>query len=243
MNNRGNEPSTLTVPLAEAVQPIIDIRGLRKSYRNGSVTTEVLRDIDLEVRRGEFLAIMGPSGCGKSTLLYVMGLLTHHDGGTLRVAGCDADGLADSERTQLRRNHIGFVFQRFNLLPALSAEANLRISLKLRGGDAADESVLEMLERVSLGDKRHKLPQQLSIGEQQRVAIARSLVGRPALLLADEPTGNLDSENGRKILDLLSEFHQRDGQTIVMVTHSEEAAQWADRVVRMRDGRRVDERA
>ena len=237
MNNSGAVTSAELEP-AKTGGAIIDIRSLRKSYRNGSTTTSVLRDIDVEVRRGEFLAIMGPSGCGKSTLLYIMGLLTHHDSGDFVIADRNANGLSDAERTQLRRQQIGFVFQRFNLLPALSAEGNLRMSLNLRGLSARD-GVVEMLDRVGLADKRHKRPRELSIGEQQRVAIARSLVGGPALLLADEPTGNLDSENGHRILDLLAEFHRRDGQTIVMVTHSEEAAGWADRVIRMRDRKSV----
>ncbi len=242
MNNAVHETSKVAEQRAPAdgEQAIIDIRNLRKNYVNGSVVTKVLRDVDMQVNKGEFVAIMGPSGCGKSTLLYVMGLLTHQNSGSLRIAGEDASGLGDSERTRLRREHIGFVFQRFNLLPALSAEANLRVSLKLRGMSQAD-GVTEMLDRVGLADKGHKRPRELSIGEQQRVAIARSLVGRPAILLADEPTGNLDSDNGRRILDLLAEFHKSEGQTIVMVTHSEEAAGWADRVIRMRDGQIVQE--
>jgi putative ABC transport system ATP-binding protein len=218
---------------------IVEATNLQKNYQSGSVVTPVLHGVSLSVKPGEFVAIMGPSGCGKSTLLYVLGLLTHHDGGTVSIEGFDVSALGDAARTKVRRELMGFVFQRFNLLPALSAEDNVAMTLRLKGASGRN-GVVEMLEQVGLADKRHKRPGQLSIGEQQRVAIARSLVGRPAILFADEPTGNLDSENGQKILALLSDFHRRLGQTILMVTHNDEAARWADRVVRMKDGRCVD---
>ncbi len=218
---------------------ILEARNLQKSYRDGSVVTAVLHGVGLAVEPGEFVAIMGPSGCGKSTLLYVLGLLTHHDGGTVRFEDRDISALGGAERTRLRRERMGFVFQRFNLLPALSAEDNVALPLRLRG-EAKGDGAAEMLDRVGLADKRHKRPGQLSIGEQQRVAIARSLIGQPAILFADEPTGNLDSENGERILSILSDFHRGQGQTIIMVTHNEEAALRADRVIRMKDGRCVD---
>jgi putative ABC transport system ATP-binding protein len=218
---------------------ILEARNLQKSYHDGSVVTAVLHGITLAVEPGEFMAIMGPSGCGKSTLLYVLGLLTHHDAGTVLFDGRDISSLDGAGRTRWRRERMGFVFQRFNLLPALSAEENVAMPLRLQGAAKGDGAV-EMLDRVGLADKRHKRPGQLSIGEQQRVAIARSLIGRPAILFADEPTGNLDSENGDRILSILGDFHRGQGQTIIMVTHNEEAALRADRIVRMRDGRCVD---
>jgi ABC-type lipoprotein export system ATPase subunit len=218
---------------------ILEARNLQKSYRDGSVVTAVLHGVGLAVEPGEFVAIMGPSGCGKSTLLYVLGLLTHHDSGTVRFEGRDISALGGTERTRLRRERMGFVFQRFNLLPALSAEDNVAMPLRLRG-EVKGDGAAEMLDRVGLADKRHKRPGQMSIGEQQRVAIARSLIGRPAILFADEPTGNLDSENGEKILSILGDFHRGQGQTIIMVTHNEEAALRADRIIRMKDGRCIN---
>ncbi len=181
--------------------------------------------------------IMGPSGCGKSTLLHILGLMmppTH--AAELVIEGTSALGLSDSRRTQLRREKIGFVFQRFNLLPVLSAEQNVHLALRLRGVEA-DGMVTSILEAVDLADCRRKKPGQLSIGQQQRVAIARALVTRPPLLLADEPTGNLDSDNADRILALLRGFRDRDSQTILMITHNPQCTEWADRVLRMKDGR------
>ena len=219
---------------------MIEVRDLHKSYHTRQLDTPVLHGIDLSVAQGEFLAVMGPSGCGKSTLLYVLGLMAGFDSGHVIVDGCDVSTMSEVERTRMRRERMGFVFQRFNLLPALSAEDNVGLTLRLRGQRSTD-GVVEMLERINLADKRHHRPSALSMGEQQRVAIARSLIGRPAILFADEPTGNLDSESGQRVLALLSEFHRQMGQTIVMVTHNKEAARWADRIVHMRDGRCIDE--
>ncbi len=216
---------------------ILTARSIRKSFRSDSVVTEVLRGLDLEVRRGEFVAVMGPSGCGKSTLLHILGLMmppTQAD--ELLIEGVSALNLNDSRRTQMRRDKIGFVFQRFNLLPVLSAEQNVRLALRLRGIDA-DGRVDSILSAVDLADSCKKKPNQLSIGQQQRVAIARALVTRPPLLLADEPTGNLDSDNAQRVLDLLRGFRDRDGQTILMITHNPQCTDWADRVLHMRDGR------
>ncbi len=216
---------------------ILIARGIRKSFRSGDVVTEVLRGLDVEVAAGEFVAVMGPSGCGKSTLLHILGLMmppTSAD--ELSIQGLSVLGLSDSRRTELRREKIGFVFQRFNLLPVLSAEQNVRLALRLRGTEG-NGLVDAMLEAVDLADSRRKKPGELSIGQQQRVAIARAMVTRPSLLLADEPTGNLDSDSAQKVLDLLRRFRDRDGQTIVMITHNPQCTEWADRVLRMKDGR------
>jgi len=218
--------------------PLVETRGLTKVYRADGVATPALRGVDLAVARGEFVSIMGPSGCGKSTLLYLLGLLDTPTEGTVVLAGTDTRGLADGGRTRMRREHIGFVFQRFNLLGAISAEENVALALKLRGRPVGD-APREMLAAVGLEEKRRRRPNALSIGEQQRVAIARALVTRPAVLLADEPTGNLDSEASEKVLDLIGGFHRELGQTIVLITHNEQVAARADRLVRMRDGRLV----
>jgi len=216
---------------------ILIAEGLCKSFRSGAVVTEVLRGLDLEVRRGEFVAIMGPSGCGKSTLLHVLGLMMPPTSATnLAIDGRSVLGLSDSRRTQVRREKIGFVFQRFNLLPVLSAEQNVRLALRLRGAESNGQAE-SVLADVDLTDVRGKKPRELSIGQQQRVAIARALVTRPQILLADEPTGNLDTENSRRVLDLLRRFRDRDGQTILMITHNPQCTEWADRTLHMRDGR------
>ena len=217
----------------------IQAQGLQKSYRSDGVSTPVLRGLALSVPAGRFLAIMGPSGCGKSTLLHVLGLMMRADGGRLTVLGRDVAGLSGRAQTQVRRNSIGFVFQRFNLLPSISALANVRLAGRLRG--LADRSAPErMLAEVGLdGDRLRRRPGKLSIGEQQRVAMARALIGKPALLLADEPTGNLDSENAGRILELIRRLHERLGQTTIMITHSASAADFADQVLSMKDGRIV----
>jgi putative ABC transport system ATP-binding protein len=216
--------------------PILETHGLTKTYKTGGVDTPALRGIDLVVERGEFVSIMGPSGCGKSTLLYLLGLLDTPTEGTVVLAGSDAGRLGDAARTHLRREHVGFVFQRFNLLPTLSAEANVAMALKLRGRRPGAAS-REMLSAVGLADKRRRRPSQLSVGEQQRVAIARALVTHPDVLLADEPTGNLDSEASDRVMDLFGRFHQERGQTLVLITHNEQVAARAGRLLRMRDGR------
>lgn len=219
---------------------ILETRDLTKVYRADGVATPALCGVDLAVARGEFVSVMGPSGCGKSTLLYLMGLLATPTDGTVILAGTDARGVSDGERTRLRRVHIGFVFQRFNLLPTLSAEANVALPLRLRGMTVGD-APREMLQAVGLEDKRRRRPNQLSVGEQQRVAIARALVTRPTVLLADEPTGNLDSEASGRVMDLASQLHQETEQTIVLISHNEQVAARADRLVRMRDGRLITE--
>jgi len=220
------------------MQTILETRGLTKVYRADGVATPALRGLDLAIAKGEFVSIMGPSGCGKSTLLYLMGLLDTPTEGTVILAGADTRGLSDGERTHLRRTHIGFVFQRFNLLPTISAEDNVALALRLRGLPVGPQA-REMLAAVGLEEKRRRRPNQLSVGEQQRVAIARALVTRPTLLLADEPTGNLDSEASRRIMELFLGCHRDLGQTVVLITHNEQVAAQAGRCVRMRDGRLV----
>jgi putative ABC transport system ATP-binding protein len=215
----------------------IDVRGVEHAYTHGGVVEPVLHGIGLTVRRGEFLVIMGPSGCGKSTLLNILGLMmTPTRAERVRIAGSETLGLADGDRTRLRRESIGFVFQRFNLLPTISAWRNVALPLRIRQ-QSLDGQVEEVLAQVGLERYAYKKPGHLSVGQQQRVAIARALVGRPAILLADEPTGNLDSANAEAILALLADFHRQRNQTILMITHNENLAVAADRIVHMRAGR------
>jgi putative ABC transport system ATP-binding protein len=219
---------------------MIDACNLHHAYSHGAMVEPVLHGINLRIRRGEFVVIMGPSGCGITTLLNLLGLMmlpTQAD--RLEIAGVDTRHLSDAARTRLRREAIGFVFQRFNLLPTISAYRNVVLPLHLRGIQP-DGQAAELIRRTGLQELVHKKPAQLSMGQQQRFAIARALVGRPALLLADEPTGNLDSANAEAVLSLLSEFHRDWGQTIVMITHNEHLTVAADRVLRMCDGRIID---
>ena len=216
---------------------ILQARALCKDYRDGDRVAHVLRSIDLDVSRGEFVAIMGPSGCGKTTLLHILGLMSPPTSAAeLRIDGVDCLRLSDGKRTRVRRECVGFVFQRFNLLTTLSARRNVELALQLRDAPV-DGQVSEVLDRVGLSGVAHRKPGQLSIGEQQRAAIARAVVTRPKLLLADEPTGNLDSENAEAVMRLFRHFHDAWGITIVMITHSRECAEAADRVIRMKDGR------
>jgi ABC-type lipoprotein export system ATPase subunit len=216
---------------------MISVAGVHHTYQHGTVNEPVLHGIDLQVRRGEFLIIMGPSGCGKTTLLNILGLMMPPTrAASVRIAGRETLGLPEGARTQLRRETIGFVFQRFNLLPTISARRNVALPLKIRKAPL-DGQVEPLLERVGVAAFAHKKPGQLSVGQQQRIAIARALIGRPALVLADEPTGNLDSANAEAILSLLSEFHRQWGQTVLMITHNERLTVKADRIIRMRDGR------
>ena len=216
-------------------ETILEVRDLRKSYFVAQREIPVLRGTNLRISGGEFLAIMGPSGCGKSTLLFHMGAMMRPTSGTVTIGGQDLSRLGDSALTRLRRERIGFVFQRFNLLPALDAEANVRLALAIRGRPHAD-GVGEILSQMGLEDKRRHRPNELSIGEQQRVAIARAIIHGPDILLADEPTGNLDSDNAAQILSLFRALNRERGQTIVMITHNKDAAALADRIVQMKDG-------
>jgi putative ABC transport system ATP-binding protein len=217
--------------------PIIEVNGLTKTYQVGDVPVHALRGVDLEVRRTEFVAIIGASGSGKSTLFHVLGGLTPATSGTVRINGRDLAGMTGSERTDLRKTTVGFVFQKYNLLPTLSAEDNIRIVQYIAGRDTAfDPAFVEVLRLLGIADRMKHKPRALSGGQQQRVAIARGIVNSPAILLADEPTGNLDSENSAAVLGLMKDLNRRLGQTILMITHDSDAASYADRIVRMRDG-------
>ncbi|MGC9950497.1 MAG: ABC transporter ATP-binding protein [Bryobacteraceae bacterium] len=221
-------------------EPLIEIHGLRKVYRVGKVDVAALRGVDLDVPPGEFLAIVGPSGSGKSTLFHIIGGLTPATGGTVRIGGQDISSLTDAGRTELRKNKVGFVFQKFNLLPNLTAADNIAIARHIAGrGQTPEPEFEELLRLLGIAERLDHKPAALSGGEQQRVAIARAIVNHPAILLADEPTGNLDSENSAAVLDVMRDLNRRLGQTILMITHNPEAAAFAHRTVRMRDGRIV----
>jgi putative ABC transport system ATP-binding protein len=221
-------------------EPIIEIRDLRKVYRVGKVDVQALRGVDLDVAEGEFLAIIGPSGSGKSTLFHIVGGLTPATGGSVRIGGQDISSLTDGERTGLRKNKVGFVFQKFNLLPNLTAGDNIAIARYIAGRDGERNAEFDdVLKLLGISDRLGHKPAALSGGEQQRVALARAIVNHPAILLADEPTGNLDSENTVAVLEVMRDLNRRLGQTILMITHNPEAAAFAHRTVRMRDGRIV----
>ena len=217
--------------------PMIQVRNLYKTYRAGDVDVHALRGANLDVAKGEFVSIVGASGSGKSTLFNILGALTSPTSGTVRIDGKDLKDLSNAERTKLRRNTVGFVFQKYNLLPTLTAEDNIRIVQFI--GDGATQFIpefQEILNILGIADRMKHKPRALSGGQQQRVAIARALVNRPAILLADEPTGNLDSQNSKAVLGLLADLNQRLGQTILMITHDQEAASYAGRSIHMRDG-------
>jgi putative ABC transport system ATP-binding protein len=216
---------------------VIEVNGLTKTYQVGDVPVHALRGVNLEVRKGEFVAIVGASGSGKSTLFHVLGGLTPATSGSVRVHGRDLAGMTNAERTDLRKMKVGFVFQKYNLLPTLTAEDNIRIVQYIAGrGTTFDPAFQEVLRLLGIEDRLKHKPRALSGGQQQRVAIARAIVNSPAILLADEPTGNLDSENSAAVLRLMKDLNQRLGQTILMITHDSDAASYADRIVKMRDG-------
>jgi putative ABC transport system ATP-binding protein len=218
--------------------PIISIRDLRKIYRLGEVDVQALRGVDLDVQRGEFVSIIGPSGSGKSTLFYILGGLMPPTSGSIHIAGRDLLGMTDAQRTELRKTSVGFVFQKYNLLPTLTARDNIEIARDIAGKDGPlDPSFTEGLNLLGIAGRLDHKPRALSGGEQQRVAIARAIVNQPAILLADEPTGNLDTENSTAVLGLLRGLNERLGQTILMITHNPEAAAYGHRIVKMRDGR------
>ena len=221
---------------------IIETQDLRKTYRVGKVDVPALRGVDLRVKPGEFLAIVGPSGSGKSTLFHIIGGLTPPTSGQVHVADLDLALLNEGGRTRLRKKTVGFVFQKFNLLPNLTARDNIAVARYISGASSEPGAEFEEVLRVLGIDQRldHK-PNALSGGEQQRVAIARAIVNHPAILLADEPTGNLDTENSKAVLEILCDLNKRLGQTILMITHNPEAAAFAHRTIRMRDGRVMDE--
>ncbi len=218
-------------------QPLIEIKNLEKVYRLGEVQVKALRGVDLDVADGEFLAIVGHSGSGKSTLFNVLGGLTPATSGTIRLGGKNLLSMSDLARTHLRRGTVGFVFQKYNLLPTLSAYDNIALAESLSGTNNLNQPWFkEVLDTLSIGSRLKHKPRAMSGGEQQRVAIARALVSRPKILLADEPTGNLDTENSIAVLNILRDLNKKFGQTILMITHNPEAADFADRKVRMKDG-------
>ena len=222
--------------------PFISVTRLKRSFKSGSEDIAVLKDISLTVNQGEFVAVMGASGSGKSTLLNVLGGLLPPDSGTVTVDGLDLGSMSDAALTVYRRDRVGFIFQMFNLVGSLNVEENILLP-SLAGGKKVASSTLDaMIEKVGLSHRRHAMPDTLSGGEQQRVAIARALVSGPALVLADEPTGNLDSENTRLMGDLFRELHRTQGCAFVLVTHAPDVAMWADRVIVLKDGRIVDDR-
>jgi putative ABC transport system ATP-binding protein len=222
--------------LEEPVPEIIRVKGLRKIYRTGGADVEALRGVDLAVRRGEFVAVTGPSGSGKSTLFNILGGLTPPTSGAVWIDGVDLRGMKESERTEMRQQKIGFVFQKYNLLPTLTARDNILIARAIAGLKAQPPGFDDTLKMLGIDNRLDHKPRALSGGEQQRVAIARALVNQPAILLADEPTGNLDTANSNAVLDLLRDINKQTGQTILMITHNPEAAAFADRIVSMRDG-------
>lgn len=219
---------------------ILKTENLQMTYRVGKVDVHALRGLNLDVATGEFVSIMGPSGCGKSTLLHILGGLLQPTAGKVIVDGEDLAAMTDAARTDMRRRKIGFVFQRFNLFPTLTADGNLKLAEHIHGRRTnlpqADERRLEVLQLLRLENKMQHKPLELSGGEQQRVAIARAIITNPAIILADEPTGNLDSENSEIVLDMLRKLNRELGQTIVMITHNPEAAAVAGRTIEMRDG-------
>ena len=222
-------------------EPIIRIRDLKKTYRAGDVEVAALRGVNLDVGRGEFLSVVGPSGSGKSTLFHILGGLAPPTSGTIHINGKDLLRMTDAERTQLRKNHVGFVFQKYNLLPTLSGRDNISIAQHIAGKPIqTDSKFKEILAVLGISNRLDHKPRALSGGEQQRVAIARAIVNDPEILLADEPTGNLDTENSNNVLTLLRDLNERLGQTILMITHNPEAAAYGHRTVHMRDGRIVE---
>lgn len=218
---------------------IIRVRGLQKVYHVGDVEVPALRGVDLNVARGEFLAVIGPSGSGKSTLFHILGGLAPPTAGEVFIDGVNLRGLTENERTEMRQKKVGFVFQKYNLLPTLTAHDNIEIAQSLAGVTTQPLRFAEMLELLGIKHRLNHRPRALSGGEQQRVAIARALVNQPAILLADEPTGNLDTANSNAVLAILRDLNHRTRQTILMITHNPEAAAFADRTVAMRDGRVV----
>jgi putative ABC transport system ATP-binding protein len=220
---------------------ILKAEKLEKTYRVGKVDVPALRGVSLDVETGEFVAVMGPSGCGKSTMLHLLGGLLTPTKGRIIIDGEDLTAASDSKRTDIRRRKIGFVFQRFNLFPTLTADGNLRLAERIHSNGAGDpERRREILRMLRLEDKMHHRPLELSGGEQQRVALARAVITQPAIVLADEPTGNLDSENSAIVLNMFQELNRRFNQTIIMITHNPEAAAACGRIIQMRDGHIVN---
>ena len=221
---------------------MIKLSRINKIYRTDEVETQALENVNLEVNKGEFLSIMGPSGCGKSTLLNIMGLLDAPTSGTIEINGTNVDGMKDSELAAFRNRTLGFVFQSFHLINSLNVLDNVELPLLYRKVSAKErrERAREVLEKVGLSHRMRHFPTQLSGGQCQRVAIARAIIGNPEIILADEPTGNLDSKMGAEVMEILQRLNKEDGRTIVMVTHNEAQAKQTQRVVRFFDGRQVE---
>ena len=216
--------------------PVIDIRHIHRIYETEAGLTHALRGVSLTVERGEFLAIMGPSGSGKSTLMNILGCLDSPTSGSYRLEGLEVSTLDDDDLAEIRATRLGFVFQSFNLLPTLNVYENIVFPIQLDGSEPDETFVNEVIDAIGLTEMKERLPNQLSGGQQQRVAIARALAAKPAMILADEPTGNLDSKTSQDVLSLLKVTGQRFSQTIVMITHNEAIAQMADRIIRIEDG-------
>lgn len=220
---------------------MIELKGINKIYRTDEIETQALENVNLEVQKGEFLSIMGPSGCGKSTLLNIMGLLDIPTSGTITINGTTTEGMGDKELAAFRNKTLGFVFQSFHLINSLNVLDNVELPLLYRKMSASERTALakSVLERVGLSHRMRHMPTQLSGGQCQRVAIARAIVGNPEIILADEPTGNLDSKMGAEVMELLHKLNKEDGRTIVMVTHNEDQAKQTSRTIRFFDGRQV----
>jgi len=221
---------------------MIKLTGINKIYRTEEIETQALENVNLEVQKGEFLSIMGPSGCGKSTLLNIMGLLDSPTSGTIEINGTRTENMGDKELAAFRNQTLGFVFQSFHLINSLNVIDNVELPLLYRKMSSSERTALakQVLERVGLSHRMKHMPTQLSGGQCQRVAIARAIVGNPDIILADEPTGNLDSKMGAEVMELLHKLNKEDGRTIVMVTHNEEQAKQTGRTVRFFDGRQVE---
>ena len=221
---------------------MITLKNIKKVFKTEEIETWALQNVNLEVKKGEFVAIMGPSGCGKSTLLNILGLLDNPSEGTYMLDGKDVSHMSEDDRTDLRKGRLGFVFQSFNLIDELSVVENVELPLLYMGTPKKERRRLvnEVVERVAMSHRAQHFPAQLSGGQQQRVAIARAIISRPQIILADEPTGNLDSKHGKEVMELLKELHN-EGTTIIMVTHSQHDANYADRVVNLFDGEIVSE--
>jgi putative ABC transport system ATP-binding protein len=219
----------------------IEARDLRKTYHVGKIEVQALRGISFSVQKGEFVSVVGPSGSGKSTLFYLLGGLTRADGGSVLLDGEDLASLSDAERTRMRKRKIGFVFQKFNLLPTLDARSNIMIAQEISGKNNHDSAHFDRItELLGLSKRLQHRPSELSGGEQQRVALARALINKPSVVLADEPTGNLDSKNSDAVLGMLRKSNQELGQTVLMITHNPAAASVGDRIIHMRDGQIVN---
>lgn len=221
---------------------MITLKNIKKIFKTDEVETWALQNVSLEVKKGEFVAIMGPSGCGKSTLLNILGLLDNPTEGTYTLEGKEVSTMSEDSRTELRKGKLGFVFQSFNLIDELSVSENVELPLLYMNCPKKErrQKVAEVIERVAMTHRAQHFPSQLSGGQQQRVAIARAVISRPSIILADEPTGNLDSKHGKEVMELLKELH-REGTTIIMVTHSQRDANYADRIINLFDGEIVSQ--